>query len=143
MAKRAPESVRTSNPSARSVQDLAHQPEPPANLNLAVVVGHVAGAIDRRSLPSGTEVLSLSVTVRSEASTTASVPVSWFDPPERASFAEGDHVLVVGRVTRRFYRAGGAMASRTDVEAESITPLRRKATVTKLFDRVIEQLATT
>ena len=46
---------------------------------------------------------------------TASVPAAWFDPPPGAVFEQGDEVVVAGIVKRRFFRAGGATQSRTEV----------------------------
>ena len=77
-----------------------------------------------RELPSGDSLVAYDVTVRPEASageaaTAESVPVAWFDPPAAATaMAAGDDVVVVGRVRRRFFRAGGATASRTEVVAD-------------------------
>ena len=47
--------------------------------------------------------------------TAVSVPLVWFDPPQKVSVVAGDEVSAVGTVRRRFYRAGGATQSRTEV----------------------------
>ena len=41
----------------------------------------------------------------------------------------GDEVVVVGRARRRFFRAGGATASRTEVVAAQVCPVRAPARV--------------
>jgi single-strand DNA-binding protein len=89
------------------------------------------------SRPSATQVLqSESVLVRLEVRTrpgdgpAETVPVVWFDPPSWATELQaGAEVVVVGRVRRRFYRAGPATQSRTEVVADSVIDAasRRKA----------------
>ena len=50
-----------------------------------------------------------------------SVPVSVLDPPAWVEELDaGDEVVVLGRVRRRFFRAGGATASRVEIEAEVV-----------------------
>ena len=68
-----------------------------------------------RQLPSGDALVAYDVTVRPSRGRrrprAESVPVAWFDPPAAATaMAAGDDVVVVGRVRRRFFRAGGATA---------------------------------
>ncbi len=63
----------------------------------------------------------LDVTVRSDEGPAESVPVAWFEAPAAADGGTvGDEVVVVGRVRRRFFRAGGATASRTEVVATTV-----------------------
>ena len=53
-------------------------------------------------------------------------------------------MLVVGRVRRRFYRAGGSTQSRTEVVASAVVPLRRRAAVRRLLAEAsvaLEELA--
>ena len=79
-----------------------------------------------RALPSGDEVLALEVTVRPEGRPAESVPVAWTGAPAAAErWAAGEEILVVGRVRRRFFRAGGATQSRTEVAATVAVPTRR------------------
>jgi single-strand DNA-binding protein len=86
-------------------------------LNLAVVRGPLSSAPDLRTLSSGADVASLAVRTPIDGKST-SVPVTVWDPPEWiADLAEGDELLVLGSVRRRFYRAGAATGSRVDVEA--------------------------
>jgi hypothetical protein len=42
---------------------------------------------------------------------------------------------VVGRVRRRFYRAGGATASRTELVAERVAPVRQRVRSMQLTAR--------
>ena len=70
-------------------------------------------------LPSGDEVLALELTVRPAEGPAESVPVAWLAaPPAAAAWAAGEEVLVIGRVRRRFFRAGGRTQSRTEVVAD-------------------------
>lgn len=72
---------------ARSSSDAVATPNPTVDagapaLNLAVVAGMCSGPPDVRTLPSGTSVANLSVTVAAVSGGVAtSVPVAVFDPP--------------------------------------------------------------
>ena len=100
-------------------------PVPPAGTNLVVLRGVLSRDPEARQLPSGDALVAYDVTVRpdpaaGDAPRAESVPVAWFDPPAAATaMAAGDDVVVVGRVRRRFFRAGGATASRTEVVADA------------------------
>jgi single-strand DNA-binding protein len=108
---------------------------PPAGTNVVVLRGVLSRDPEARQLPSGDALVAYDVTVRpdatgAEAPKAESVPVAWFDPPSAATaMAAGDDVVVVGRVRRRFFRAGGATASRTEVVAARVVPARAPAKV--------------
>ena len=86
-------------------------------LSLAVVRGPLSSLPDVRTLPSGSEVANLAVRTPVDGKST-SVPITVWDPPAWiADLAEGDELLVIGAVRRRFYRAGTSTGSRVDVEA--------------------------
>lgn len=111
-------------------------------MNVSVVVGEVANEPDARVLKSGEEMMSFDVTVRSEGRPTETVPVVWCSPPaSAASLAAEQRVVVTGRVRRRFFRAGGVTASRTEVVAAEVIPVRRKAKVAAAVDAAIASLA--
>ena len=104
----------------------------PSGTNLTVLVGTLSREPELRSLPSGDTVLALEITVRPEGAAAESVPVAWFGAPAgAASWAIGEELLVTGRVRRRFFRAGGATQSRTEVVATTAVPTRRAAAVRK------------
>jgi single-strand DNA-binding protein len=105
--------------------------------NLVVLHGHVSSEPRRRDLPSGTTLLQIEITTPGDGAH-LSVPVVWFEPTR--DFAPADEVTVVGHVRRRFYRAGGATQSRTEVVAECIVPTRRRRDVIRLVGRVIAVL---
>lgn len=99
-------------------------------MNITVVTGHLSRPLDRRTLPSGEELVGLDLSVCGPDGRAESVPVSWPDAPAPGGELEvGEALLVVGRTRRRFFRAGGATQSRTEVVATAVVPLRRKAAV--------------
>lgn len=90
-------------------------------LNVAVVCGVLARPAEHRLLPSGGQVVAYEVTVARGGERSETVPVVWLDPPASAADrAAGERVVVVGRVRRRFFRAGGSTQSRTEVVADVI-----------------------
>jgi single-strand DNA-binding protein len=121
-----------------------------AGTNLVVLRGTLSRAPEVRALPSGDAVAAFDVTIRPDpadggrAGPTAraeSVPVAWFDPPAAASrLGAGDEVVVVGRVRRRFFRAGSSTASRTEVVAERVVPARSTAKVASALAPVAARL---
>ena len=83
-------------------------------MNIVVLSGHLSSDPVVRVLASGSELMTLELTTRVEGAA-ISVPLVWFDPPARVAVVSGDEVRAVGTVRRRFYRAGGATQSRTEV----------------------------
>jgi single-strand DNA-binding protein len=85
-----------------------------------VVRGTVSSAPEVRVLPSDTVLVQLQVTTRL-VQETLSMPVSCWNPAAWVETLEpGEEIVVVGRVRRRFFRAGGATASRVELEAEVV-----------------------
>ncbi len=96
-------------------------------LNVVAIRGQLSRAAEERTHPtSGERIVGLDLTVRREGAIKAeSVPVVWHDaPPAAAALDAGDEVVVVGHVARRFFRAGGATQSRTEVVAHCVVPVR-------------------
>ena len=91
-----------------------------ADLNVVVVRGTLSSDPVRRELPSGDVVHNYEVTVRHPSSAADSVPVARFTNGRVPKLEQGDVVVVTGRVRRRFFRAGGSTASRTEIVADSI-----------------------
>lgn len=89
-----------------------------AEANLVVVVGRVAGAVRCTDLASGSTVRNLEVATGTD--TGERVPVAWYDARRPPALTDGDAVVVVGRVRRRWFRSGGATASRTEVVASVV-----------------------
>lgn len=90
-------------------------------LNLVVLEGRLARPAELRQLPSGTSLVTLEVTIRGEGKPAETAPVACFDGPAWVSALPADAgVVVIGRVRRRFFRAGGATQSRTEVVAHQV-----------------------
>jgi single-strand DNA-binding protein len=88
-------------------------------MNIVMIEGRLSSEPRYRDLPSGSVLHAYEVST-SDGDVTRSVPVVWIDPVRPPKLGEGDQVVVVGMVRRRFFRAGGAVASRTEVEAEVV-----------------------
>ena len=118
------------------------EPTPPrpdpvdGDLDLAVVIGRLSRDPARTELPSGSTMLRYEVTVR-HAEGTDTVPVAWLDPRRPPAVQAGDRVTVVGRVHRRFFRAGGATRSATEVRAASVTRAGRNARALAVLEAAI------
>jgi single-strand DNA-binding protein len=109
--------------------------------NVVVLIGRLARPVQLRHLPSGDAIAEYQLTVRRDGQRAESVPVVWESPPAAA----GDHdtdseLLVVGRVRRRFFRAGARTESRTEVVAEAVVPCRQakrvRAALSEACDRI-------
>jgi single-strand DNA-binding protein len=98
-------------------------------MNVVVLKGMLSRPAERRVLPSGTTLVTYEVTTRNAEGQAATVPVAWQEAPAGAELDQGEEVVVTGRVARRYFRAGGATQSRTEVVADAVVPAsaRRKA----------------
>jgi single-strand DNA-binding protein len=106
--------------------------QPSQSLNQVVLVGRVSAAPESRELPSGDTVVSFRVVVdRPPARASKETPrrqvdvidvACWSRRTQRSAGAlDADtEVRVEGALRRRFFSAGGARASRYEVEAERI-----------------------
>lgn len=106
--------------------------------NVVMLTGTVSGVPEQRVLPSGDELCVVRVVVprrggrpRSDGRRNPSVDVvdccAWEARPRRtvAGWVAGDEVEVTGALRRRFFRVGGAVASRVEVEISSARRVRR------------------
>ena len=112
-------------------------------MNVTVLWGTLSSDPVWRELRSGVSVVSLEVTTDSEFETRATVPVSIIEPKrvrELERMAAGDTVVVIGETRRRFYRAGGATGSRTEVRAVQVIPAGRRDRVAKAIGEVASVL---
>ena len=115
---------------------------PVTGTNLSILVGTLSHDAEVRDLPSGDQVLSLDLTIRRDGAPAESVPVAWFAaPPSATAWSAGTDLLVVGRVRRRFFRAGGTTQSRTEVVATRAVPTTRAASATKALRNALEGVA--
>jgi single-strand DNA-binding protein len=120
VAKKAATAKKAAKPETKNTAAKV-EPEARDGLNLAVVRGIVSSPPETRVLPSATVLVQLQVTTRLETET-LSIPVSCWNPAGWVETVEpGDEIVVVGRVRRRFFRAGGATASRVELEADVIS----------------------
>ncbi len=93
--------------------------------NVVALVGRLARPAEARELPSGDRLVAYEVTVARPGARAEGVPVVWLGAPASAADHDVDEtVVVVGRVRRRFYRAGDATQSRTEVVADVVVPTR-------------------
>jgi len=126
----------TTSNSSSSSSDLV-----PAGSNLVVLRGLIRRDPEFRVLASGDELMSLDLTVRSGEAPAESVPVVWPNPAAAAvKFIEGDDVVVVGRIRRRFFRAGGSTATRTEVHADKILSARSGVRIRTALEPRVEDL---
>jgi single-strand DNA-binding protein len=107
-------------------------------INVVVLEGVLARPAQDVELPSGSRLLSLEVSVKRDTGPAEPVPVAWFDPPAWATTLDaGAAVVVVGRVRRRFFRAGGATQSRTEVVASRIARASASSRVKTMLEDAI------
>lgn len=110
-------------------------------MNVAVISGQVLAKPVERRLGSGEYATAFDV-VTEGAEGRLTVPVNWVTTV-RALVAEGDEIVVVGRVRRRFFQSGGSVQSRTELLADSVVAVRRKVAARKAIEGAIECLRTT
>lgn len=124
-----------------------NQATPESNdLNLVVARGEITGSLSYRELPSGSTVAHFDLQTRvidNGRATVISLPVVVVDPIASTLdvLNAGGRVVVIGRVKRRFFRAGAATQSRTEVVAEAIVPVRRRRQVERALDSAVEALS--
>lgn len=110
-------------------------------MNIVVLQGTLSSEPVERTLPSGTTVMNWEVTTLTDAGK-RSVPVQWDDPSTAVQKVEaGDEVVVLGTIRRRFFRAGGATASRTEVVASQMAKPTQRAATARLMTTAAERLA--
>lgn len=127
-------------PAARPAQEGAQRPgDVPVGCNEVRLIGRVSAAPERRELPSGDLLVSWRLVVgrpppRRAAPEGVRVPtvdtltcVAWSAGARRTASAlgPGDVVEVAGALRQRFWKAGAALASRTEVEVEVVRRLAR------------------
>jgi single-strand DNA-binding protein len=107
--------------------------------NVVLLRGRVSSEPRLRELPSGSAIVNLEVTtVVDQVSVSVSVPV--VVEAATVDCAAGDEVVVVGTVRRRFFRAGGATQSRTEVLADKVVRASRTRAAQKLIEGVVALL---
>jgi single-strand DNA-binding protein len=118
--------------------------------NITVIRGSVRAEPTIRELAGGSVVVQFDVATTTESGhrqRSVSVPVAWHDPTatQLGMLADGSEVLVVGTVSRRFFRVGGVTQSRTEVVADAVVPMRQYkrvgAALRAAADRVLDLAA--
>jgi single-strand DNA-binding protein len=109
-------------------------------VNVVVVRGTVSSPPDVRVLPSEAVLAQLQVSTRLESETLSTPVAVWSPAAWVESLEPGDEVVVVGRVRRRFFRAGGAAASRVEVEADVVARARDRRRVHAAVQRAVTAL---
>lgn len=96
--------------------------------NLCVLHGVLSSDPVERELPSGSSLVQLQVTT--PGARAESVPVVSIDGPKSVGkLRQGDQILVIGKVCRRFFRAGGSTVSRTEVVASRVAKASAKRSI--------------
>lgn len=112
-----------------------------AMTNMVVLIGRLARPPEVRELPSGDRLVAYEVTVPREGERAETVPVVWVGAPVSAADHDVDaHIVVVGRVRRRFFRAGGVTQSRTEVVADVVVATRHAKRTTVALERAQARL---
>jgi single-strand DNA-binding protein len=111
-------------------------------MNIAVVAGTLSSAPLEQVLPSGDLLVKLEVTVRQPEQPTATVPVVVHRPGASVrALADGDAVVVVGEVRRRFFRTGAGTGSRTEVVADRVVAQRRRRDAGRAIEAAVASLS--
>jgi single-strand DNA-binding protein len=110
-------------------------------MNLVALIGRLARPAEERTLPSGDRMVSYQLTVPRPDARAETVPVVWFEAPAHAVDHDVDaELVVIGRVRRRFFHAGG-LQSRTEVVADAVVPRRQAKRARALLERAAQELA--
>jgi hypothetical protein len=111
-------------------------------MNLVTLQGRLARPAVERVLPSGDRMVGFEVSTDGPDGKVETVPVVWFSAPaSAASLDADDRVVVVGRVRRRFFRAGESTQSRTEVVAELVLPVSQAKRVRTALQTVATKVA--
>ena len=107
-------------------------------LNVAAIWGTLSSDPVERVLPSEDRLISYEVTCKIAGRPTETVNAVWLGATSRQppTLAAGDEVVITGRVRRRFFRAAGATASRTEVVAQTVHRATQLKGVQKALDDV-------
>jgi single-strand DNA-binding protein len=109
-------------------------------VNVVILRGTLSSDPSSRTLPSGDHLVTFEVTTRPPEGPADTVPVAWPKAPAAAAkIPAGTEVVVTGRVRRRFFRAGGVTASRTEVLADVVLRSSQKVRCRKAAAKAIAQ----
>lgn len=116
-----------------------------AGINLVVLRGTASGPAEIRNLPSGSQLATLALRVPGSTDQATSAPVAIWEPAKWiGDVEEGDSLVVVGIVRRRFFRtAAGTTSARVEIEASSISKAgdhRRRTAALRRVEAALEPL---
>ncbi len=109
-------------------------------MNIAVVRGMVLRDPTERTLATGQRVVSIDLNVSYDDRPNENLEVVWVDPPKnRVVPRQGNEIVAVGRVRRRFLKTAGGTVSRQEVVAETVLTARQ----TSRINRALAEVAAT
>ena len=106
-------------------------------MNIVILRGVLTRPAEPRELPSGDTIVAYEVRIARDDGPAESVPVVWSAPKGRGLLDAGAEVVITGRVRRRFFRAGGATQSRTEVVADDVARAADGRKVRRLLDAAL------
>jgi single-strand DNA-binding protein len=108
-------------------------------MNISVVRGIVLREPREQTLANGQKVVSLEVNVQYEDKPNENLEVVWVDPPRNLTVPrQGNEIVAIGRVRRRFFKAAAGVVSRTEVVADTVLTTRQTARITRALQLVAE-----
>jgi hypothetical protein len=111
--------------------------------NLALIFGVLSSPAGVVELPSGARLTSLRATARGASGQAQSIPITLIDAPDWvAKLDAGDEIVACGEIHHRFFRAGGATASRTEMRATHVARRGDRRAVGRVLARVHRVLET-
>jgi single-strand DNA-binding protein len=110
-------------------------------MNVVILKGTLSRPAEVRDLPSGDTLVAYEVTTRREGEKADTVPVTWAGAHDKALFDVGEEVVVTGRVRRRYFRAGGATQSRTEVVAAAVVRAAESKRAQRAVDEALAEVA--
>jgi single-strand DNA-binding protein len=109
-------------------------------MNVVVLRGVLSRAPEVRSLSGGGTAWQVDISTVVDGGS-ASVPLSWVDPPSPPRATVGDEVVVLGSVRRRFFRSGGSTQSRTEVVVLQLVKASSARSVERLLASAGDRIA--
>ena len=106
-------------------------------MNIVILRGVLTRPAEPRELPSGDTIVAYEVRVARGDGPAETVPVVWSAPKGRGLHDAGAEVVITGRVRRRFFRAGGATQSRTEVVADDVARAADGRKVRRLLEAAL------
>jgi len=107
-------------------------------VNVCILRGQLLRPPEHRVVSGDRSVVTYEVRTTREGAAPEPVPVVWEAAPASALQLDADdEVVVVGRVRRRWFRAGGATQSRTEVVADAVLPARSAKRVARLLAEAV------